>query len=191
MIKLILMLLLLPILAFGNDNPGDCNHPRFLEHGCPEQGTPGPQGEQGEQGESIVGPQGEQGIPGIQGTAGIASQTWINETRNWQSKWYNYSAASDAIQVHLPQDQPSRVTFGIARTHGTSGYAVGYAFKNEKGLAFTLALGKSGSEEVGKASVGFEFGGSSREPHRHNVTCNYVRGELSMGVDEEQSCKED
>ena len=206
---LTLIALLFAVPAFAT-NDGDCDHPQFQEVGCDygEQGPQGPQGETGETGATgatgatgpagPTGPQGEQGIQGEQGPQGIqgdpgkdgvVDQTGIIETRRWQSKWYNYTAATEAIQIHLPQDQTSRVTFGMSRVRGTSGYAVGYAYKNEKGVAFTLGLGTSGGEQVGKASVGFEFGGRSKPSHRHETTCSYVGGELSMEQGADQQCK--
>jgi len=203
--------------ATGND---DCDHPRFQEVGCSypgDQGDQGDQGEQGEQGETgetgatgatgdtgATGAQGEQGIQGEQGTqgiqgvagergqAGVVSTTWITETRNWQSKWLHYAAADNAIQVHLPQDQDSRVTFGIAQIHGETGYAVGYAYKTDRkdALAFTLGIGTSGGQQVGKASVGFEFGGRKSTRHQHQYTCTYVKGELNAETGDEQRCGE-
>lgn len=46
--------------------------------------------------------------------------------------------------------------------HGTTGYGVGYAYKMDRddNLAFTVGVGTAGGEQVGVASVGFEFGKS-------------------------------
>ena len=191
--EVVILLALLPTLAFawGDD---DCSHPRFVEHGCGEmgeqgergrrgpQGDTGAQGEQGERGEQgIQGETGAQGEQGIQGEPGVVSTKWIDETRTWQNNWYNYSAASEAIQIHLPQEQKSRVTFGMSRAHGTSGYGLGYAYMNKDGVAFTVGLGRSGSESVGKASVGFEFGSSNKSPVRYIAPeCSYVGGKLNQ-----------
>jgi hypothetical protein len=95
------------------------------------------------------------------------------------------------MQIHLPQDQNQRVTFGMSRIHGTTGLGVGYAYKTDRddNLAFTLGLGTSGGEQVGKASIGFEFGGSkSSRSHRHEFTCSYVGGELNAEAGDSQDC---
>lgn len=207
--KLLYVLLLLPALAFGGGNTCERN-PHYCgeqgeqgdrgrtgsqgeqgERGA--RGRTGPQGEQGEtgaqgergetgaQGErGLTGAQGEQGERGLTGAAGVVSTKWIDETRTWQNNWYNYSAANEAIQIHLPQEQKSRVTFGMSRVHGTSGYGLGYAYMNEEGVAFTVGLGKSGGESVGKASVGFEFGGTDDTSYssKYAPVCSYVTGEL-------------
>ena len=188
--KFLYALLLLPMLAFGQGN--DCDHPRFVEHGCEVGGADGADGADGQNGSNGAdgtngtnGTNGIDGIDGIDGRDGVVSQKWINETHNWQSKWLRYTAANEAIQIHLPQDQKSRVTFGISRVHGNSGYAIGYAYKYEDGLAFTLGLGTSGGEQVGKASVGFEFGGNSKTQftasnYKAELECSYVNGVLSL-----------
>ncbi len=62
----------------------------------------------------------------------------------------------------MPQDKGSRLTAGAARSHGETGYGLGYAYKfrdRSDNLALTVGVGKSGGEEVGVASLGFEFGG--------------------------------
>jgi hypothetical protein len=187
----LIAILFLTTTVYAWDDEMDCDHPRFQEVGCTypgEQGPPGEQGEQGEQGPP--GPQGEQGPPGpqgLQGEPGVVDQSWINETRNWQSKLLHTAAANDAIQVHLPQDQASRVTFGVAQSFGETGYAVSYAYMTDREdrLAFTLGLGTSGGEEVGKASVGFEFGGSARDVkpasnYKAELECSYVNGVLTL-----------
>lgn len=102
---------------------------------------------------------GRPGRDGVNGKDGVVPIEWINETRNWQRDWGRFTAATEAIQVHLPQEQTSRVTFGMSRVHGSTGLGVGYAYKNEDGVAFTVGLGTSHGQTVGKASVGFEFGG--------------------------------
>ena len=83
----------------------------------------------------------------------------------------------------------------MSRIRGTSGYGVGYAYKTDRddSLAFTLGLGTSGGEQVGKASVGFEFGGSSSsyKPHKHNVVCTYANDELELEEGSAQTCREE
>jgi stringent starvation protein B len=52
----------------------------------------------------------------------------------------------------------------VSRLNGATGLGVGYAYKTDRddNLAFTIGVGTSGNEQVGKASVGFEFGGSKK-----------------------------
>jgi len=145
-------------------------------------GPPGPQGEPGE-----PGPQGEPGPagpPGPAGEPGIISQQWINETR-WRFERYGeWAAAMDAIQIHLPQDQTQRITFGASRVYGQTGVGVGYAFVNEKGVAFTAGVGTSGGETALKTSVGFEFGGErdrtrlTASKYKAELECKYAGGQL-------------
>lgn len=156
-----------------------------------QDGKDGVDGKDGRDGKDGI-----DGRDGRDGKDGVVDENWIIETRNWQSKWYRYSAASEAIQIHLPQDQDSRVTFGMSRIHGTTGLGVGYAYKTDRddNLAFTLGLGTSGGERVGKASVGFEFGGdSSKRTHKHRhrgATCTYIDGKLNMEPGDDQECVE-
>jgi hypothetical protein len=134
------------------------------------------------------GPPGPAGKPAFPGTT-----NFVNEVRIWQSDWLNYSAANEAIQIHLPQEQDSRITFGMSRIHSTTGFAVGYAYKTDRddNLAFTLGIGTSGGQQVGKASVGFEFGGkkSNYKDHTHMMTCSYVGGNLDAEVGDSQECE--
>jgi len=122
------------------------------------QGKPGPRGLTGSQGErgpqGSQGMQGIQGIQGIQGLPGVVDQGWYEEIRE-------AAAASAAMQVHLPQDQVSRATFGMSRLNGETGLGVGYAYMvdDEHNTALTLSLGQSGSETAIRGTVGFEFGG--------------------------------
>jgi len=96
---------------------------------------------------------------------------WITNTNNtfsthnkWIQEYRDYAAAEAAMQVYLPQDQNSRVTFGMSRMNSTSGYGVGYAYmlNNSRNTALTFALGVAGDETAAKASFGFEFGGSRK-----------------------------
>jgi len=193
--KLLYLLLLLPGLAFATGGSKDCDHPRFVEIGCGEVGPQGEQGEQGdrgprgEQGETgpmgPQGPQGEQGPPGERGLAGLngidgkVPTEWIKEFHYFEERYSKYIAATEALQIHLPQDQPSRITFGISSVSGMTGIGIGYAFKNEDGQAFTFGLGTANGENVGKASFGFEFGGKSSNYVPFNE-CTYVGGELVL-----------
>jgi hypothetical protein len=82
----------------------------------------------------------------------------------WIQKYRDIAAAEAAMQVHLPQNQTSRLTFGMSRLSSTSGYALGYAYMidNERNTAVTFAVGTAGDETAVKASLGFEFGGTRR-----------------------------
>lgn len=159
-----------------------------------EQGPTGPQGEQGPQGET--GPQGKQGIPGPQGPMGPAGppgevnyaevNTLINNT--YYRRFGDFGkdiAAMNAIQVYLPQQQDHRITFGVSSFDGHGGMGVGYAYmlENDNAAAVTIGLGTAGGDWVGKASVGFEFGGSKNRPltatkYKAILECSYVGGVL-------------
>jgi hypothetical protein len=68
------------------------------------------------------------------------------------------------MQVHLPQEQHSRLTIGMSRVDGKSGIGIGYAYmlKDENRAALTIAVGQSGSETTVQGGFGFEFGGSRK-----------------------------
>lgn len=175
--------LAVPAFADGWD---DCDHPRFVEKGCEEQGPPGPRGPRGPEGPQgpegppgppgppgPQGPAGPPGPPGPQGPPGEVPTEWITETRNTfntHNRWIRQArealAAQTAMQVHLPQDQKSRVTFGMAHLNSTTGYSAGYSYMldDDKNSAFTVAVGVAGSETAIQGSFGFEFGGSRRIP---------------------------
>lgn len=153
------------------------------------QGVPGPQGPQGPQGEQgPAGPAGPIGPAGPQGEPGIVDYTrvnrLINET-NWQrfNRMSKYVAATEAIQIHLPQQQDHRVTFGLSSFDSTLGAGIGYAYMSEDAVAFTFGLGTAGGYAVGKASIGFEFGGSKNRPltatkYKAFLECSFVGGKL-------------
>ena len=118
---------------------------------------------------------------------------WIEITNYNFYKYGRYAAAMEATDVFLPQEQDFRVTFNMSRVHGQTGVGVGlgYVVDDDSRTGFTLALGRSGGETVGKASFGFEFGGDSRRTntHRHDLTCTYVDGELSAETGDSQDCR--
>ena len=151
-------------------NYDDCDHPRFLEHGCGYEGEDGADGADGIDGQDgsdgrdgvdgINGTNGIDGIDGLNGADGVVSETWINETRNHFETVEHYVAAMNSIQINLPQDASSRFTLAGSTFRGATGIGLGYAYKmdREDNLAFTVGIGTSGGEQVGTASVGFEFG---------------------------------
>lgn len=161
--------------ASDDDDDRKC-HPKY---GC-EPGPPGADGKDGEDGkdgrdgedgadgrdgvdgmdgrDGIDGINGLDGRDGIDGMDGIVSTEWITETRYKFEKMNDYSAAMSSIQIHLPQNQRSRLTLGGATFNGSIGVGFGYAYKFDDGLALTFGVGTSGGEQVGLASVGFEFG---------------------------------
>ena len=144
----------------------DCDHPRFQEVGCTypgEQGPPGDRGPRGHQGE-----QGEQGIQGIQGERGrdgeIPNQ-WITNVNKWYDSAREVAAAQQAIQIHLPQDQRSRITMGLSSVGSTAGVGIGYAYmlrNDEHNGALTIGIGRAGDETAIQGSFGFEFGGDRK-----------------------------
>jgi len=169
--KLLLLLFLLPLIAFA-DKDDDC---RGDPHHCGEPGPPGPAGPPGPQGppgeDGQDGVDGQDGRDGVDGKDGEVPMEWItntNNTFNVHNKWIqaarDAAAAEAAMQVHLPQDQTSRMTFGMSRLNSTSGYALGYAYMldSERNTALTFAVGVAGDETAAKASFGFEFGGTRK-----------------------------
>jgi hypothetical protein len=147
---------------YGHEHQGSCGG---------EQGPPGEDGKDGKDGKDGIdgrdgkdgkdGRDGIDGINGIDGRDGVVSETWIKETRHNFREWGHYAAAMQAIQIHLPQDRGSRLTLAGSTINGVEGLGLGYAYKMDRddNLAFTVGVGSSGGEEVGVASVGFEFGG--------------------------------
>lgn len=187
---LVLLSALLAGTAQATWNNGPCSHPVFVTHDCLQEqmpddgqdgangqdGAPGPQGEagpmgpQGPQGEAgpmgpqgpqgPIGPQGKPGPRGPQGEPGEVPTDWITEVRTFNSTYAKYLAASNAIQIHLPQDATSRLTLGTAYHDGYTGWGIGYGYRChdcERDLALTFGIGKSGDEVSAKASIGWEF----------------------------------
>ncbi len=161
--KILLLILFISLSAFA-DRDDDC---RGDTHHC--EGSPGQDGKDGEDGRDGV--DGVDGVDGQDGKDGEVPTEWItntNNTFNVHNKWIQASrdaaAAEAAMQIHLPQDQNSRLTFGMSRLNSTSGYAVGYAYMldNDRNTALTFAVGVAGDETAAKASFGFEFGGTGR-----------------------------
>lgn len=188
--KFLYLLLLLPTIAFaGGPNTDPCDHPVFVPAGCSQPGEQGPPGPQGEQGPP--GPQGEQGPPGVDGVDGrdgVVPTEWINEVHYFNDKFRRYLAASEALQIHLPQDQESRLTLGFGSAGNKLGFGLGYAFVNEDGVALTAGFGTSGREYIGKASIGFEFGGErgrtrlTATKYKALLECSYVGGVLEADM---------
>ncbi len=192
MIKVLLtsLLLIFPVITYAGN---DCDHPRFQEVGCSypgDQGPPGPAGPPGEQGPP--GPVGPPGPRGEQGPPGEVDYTEINKFINnyYYSKFGEFSkdvAAMSAVQIHLPQEQDHRLTFGVSYLDSHTGMGVGYAYMNEDAIAFTVGLGTAGGDFVGKASVGFEFGGTKNRPltatkYKAKLECAYVGGKLTADL---------
>lgn len=152
--------------AWGTDWE-ECDHPRFVEHGCEvgPTGPPGPAGPPGEQGPP--GPQGEQGEQGERGERGPAGEVpteWINNVNNLYDQSRAYLAAAAAMQVHLPQDQTSRLTITGSRVGNTTGIGAGFAYMldNDRNTALTVAVARAGGETAVSGSFGFEFGGQRK-----------------------------
>lgn len=161
-------------IASGDDKPectnahNNCGH---HEGDDGEDGERGPRGYTGEQGP--VGPVGPMGPQGEQGPPGEVPTEWItttNQTFNTHNKWIqsyrDSAAAAQAMQVHLPQDQSQRFTFGMSRVNDRTGYGLGYAYMldGDRNTALTIAVGKSGDETAIRATAGFEFGGDRNSP---------------------------
>jgi len=146
----------------------DCDHPRFLEKGCGYEGTDGADGADGADGvDGTDGADGIDGVDGRDGRDGVDGEVpteWLIETRHWYKEIREAAAATAAMQVHLPQDQKSRLTASMSSVAGSTGVGLGYAymFDNERNSALTVAVGFAGSETAIAGSFGFEFGGKRR-----------------------------
>jgi hypothetical protein len=97
-----------------------------------------------------------------------------------------YMAAQSAMQVHLPQDQRSRITFSMAAVGSNTGIGAGYAYMldKEKNTAVTLSVGLSGGETAARIGVGFEFGGTSSEVKLAAIEDKRYEQELERRVSE-------
>jgi septal ring factor EnvC (AmiA/AmiB activator) len=154
------------------------------KYGC--EGPPGPPGEQGPPGEDGKdGKDGRDGVDGIDGKDGEIPTEWITEVRNYNTSTVNQFnvlnkwnktireavAASASMQVNLPRDRASRMTFSVSDIDGQTGIGAGYAYMldNESNLAFTLAVGQSGNETAIRGGVGFEFGGARKASYVRSV----------------------
>ena len=172
---LLFCLLSLHVWATGNDD--DCGrhhtHPECEGQVGPvgpagPAGPVGPVGPRGPSGPSgpvgPVGPQGPQGERGPIGPPGEVPIEWITNVNHWTEEIRESAAALAAMQNPLPQDQVSRVTFGMSRLNGETGLGVGYAYKmdDERNSAVTLSVGRSGDETAVRGSFGFEFGGTRK-----------------------------
>ena len=142
----------------GNE---DCDHPVLIENECELfVGPPGPMGPAGPQGEQ--GPAGEQGKDGADGKDGRDGRDGKDgrdgrDARDYRREFSRYLAASSALDIHLPNGEGNRVSFGASHIAGSTGVSVGFAAQSEDGKAVTLGFGRSGSETLVKAGFSFEF----------------------------------
>lgn len=172
LIVIAILMILSPGIGYTTEN--DC-HQAHEQCGHGADGTDGKDGVDGRDG--VAGKDGRDGIDGadgrdgVDGKDGIVPTTWITETRDnflTVNKWYRAAreaaAATAAMQVHLPQDRASRLTFGMSHLNNTTGVGVGYAYKldNDRNTALTVAVGVAGDETAIKGSFGFEFGSDRR-----------------------------
>lgn len=177
------LLVAIPAFADHNDKDGPgCPPGHHHIESCDDggnqgppgpEGPPGPPGPKGDPGEQ--GPPGPEGPQGPQGEPGIVDYSRVNRTINqtFNRSFSEYLAAMQSIQIHLPQDHHSRLTLGGSRVNGSTGVGLGYAYKFDRddNLSLTVGVGSSGGEEVGVASLGFEFGserGVSRNAQQYD-----------------------
>lgn len=123
-------------------------------------GQDGDTGERGERGEK--GDPGADGRPGNDGRNGVDGADGVDgrngkDARDYRAEFSRYLAATNALDIHLPNGAGSRVTLGASRINGLSGIGIGFAGQNEEGKAFTVGVARSGSETLVKGSVSLEF----------------------------------
>lgn len=185
-----LLLVLSGLTAYADNwNQESCSHPRFQEVGCTypgeqgppgvdgsdgidgqdgapgadgQDGAPGPTGPQGERGP--IGPAGQPGERGPQGPPGEIPTEWINNVNHLYDEQNSYLAATQAMQVYLPQEQIFRLSFNMSHVGGRTGYGAGFAYMvdDDSRTALTLAVGRASDETAVAGSVSFEFGGQRR-----------------------------
>jgi len=125
------------------------------------------------------------GPTGPQGPAGEVPEEWRTEVLNeyttinnryetlnkWSRDLKEAAAAAASMQVNLPQDKDSRMTFTMASVDGQTGVGAGYAymFESESNTALTVSVGMSGSETALRAGVGFEFGDARKASYVQEV----------------------
>lgn len=174
---LIILLVLFSAPAFaGGNGDGECDHPVFVEVGCGEPGPAGPPGPSGPPGEpGPAGPPGPQGPPGEPGPAGPPGPqgpqgepgvvdynqvtSLIDESYSYRfGRFTDYMAAVSALDIDLPRDEGHRITATGSKVHGTTGVGIGYAYMDDKGVAFKAGIARAGDENIVKVGVSFEFG---------------------------------
>ena len=185
--KVLLLILFISLSAFAVRDDDCRGDPHHCEGPPGPAGPPGKDGEDGRDGvdgkdgadgrdgidgkDGVDGSDGADGRDGIDGVDGQVPTEWITNTNNtfnihnkWIQSYREAAAAEAAMQIYLPRDQNSRITFGVSRMNGMSGYALGYAYMldNDRNTALTFAVGVAGDETAAKASFGFEFGGTGR-----------------------------
>ena len=121
-------------------------------------GPPGPQGPPGEPGPAgPPGPQGPQGEPGVVDYNKVTSL--IDESYSYRfGRFTDYMAAVSALDIDLPRDEGHRITATGSKVHGTTGVGIGYAYMDDKGVAFKAGIARAGDENIVKVGVSFEFG---------------------------------
>lgn len=149
----------------------DCDHPRFVEKGCEQPGPAGPAGPAGPEGpagpagpqgpQGPAGPQGPIGPPGPPGSPGINAvdvQTDLTTIFQRFDRYEKYLAASAALDIDLPQTGNHRLSLMGANVSGTAGIGLGYAYRDDKGVALKLALSTAGDDvTVTQVGVSWEF----------------------------------
>lgn len=131
----------------------DCNHPVFVEKGCPHAGTPGTPGLDGRDGidgtdgkDGVDGTDGRDGIDGTNGTNGRDGRDGRDGTSasNYRSEFRDYLNASNAIQIHLPRSERNRLTAGVSGGNSDVAVGLGYARRLDDTYDFTVGLGRAG-----------------------------------------------
>ena len=134
------------------------------------EGPPGPKGHIGPEGPpgqpGAPGQPGPPGSPGEPGPAGEVPTEWLTETRTWWDEARDVVAAESAMQVHLPQDQVSRLTLNASSVNSRTGIGIGYAYMldDKRNTALTLAVGRAGDETAVRGSLSVELGGYRQPP---------------------------
>lgn len=131
-----------------------------------ERGAKGDAGADGRDGidgrDGVDGADGKDGVDGKDGTNGRDGVDGVDgrdgrDAREWRNEFSRFLAATNALDIHLPNGAGNRVTLGASKVRGMYGVGFGFAGQNEEGKAFTIGVARSGSETLVKGSVSIEF----------------------------------
>lgn len=119
-----------------------------------KDGTPGVKGDKGDTGD-----QGPQGEVGPKWDAGEDVQQLRAEMRAYNDDVASYVAATESVQIHLPQEKNFRMTLATGRAFGQQGVGLGIAARadDESRTAFSFGVGRANGKTVTKAAISFEF----------------------------------
>ena len=98
---------------------------------------------------------------GPPGKDGLSPAVFENQTEEFIyrfNRYEKYMAAEAALDIDLPQLGNHRLSFMGANVSGSEGIGLGYAYRDENGIALKLGIATAGqSVTVTKLGVSWEF----------------------------------